>query len=96
MSLLCTSFASEYNVIARKVRHNGNGKAFDDALRSLQQKELILKEGSGFVLGPDSYDAINYGLNLLMALNHKYTRRERDILEIISSKDNIMDKIGYI
>ncbi len=96
LSLLCTSFASEYNVIVRKVRHNGNGKAFDDALRSLQQKELILKEGSGFVPGPDSYDAINYGLNLLMALNHKYTRRERDILEIISSKDNIMDKIGYI
>ena len=44
LSLLCTSFASEYNVIARKVRHNGNGKAFDDALRSLQQKELILNQ----------------------------------------------------
>ncbi len=96
LSLLCTFFASNYNVIARNVRNNGNSKAFDDALRSLQDKELILKDGSGFAPGLKSYDALNYGLNLLMVLNPEYTEREREILKAVSLKDDVMAKVEYM
>ena len=96
LSFLCTFFASDYNVIAGKVCQNGNGKVFYDAMSSLQDKGLILKDISGFVPGHNSDYALNYGINSLIVSNPEYTDSERKIINAISSHDYVMAKIEYM
>jgi len=100
LSFLCTFFASDYNAIAGKVCQNGEGKTFYDTMSSLLDKELISKDKFGFVPGSKSDYALNYGLNLLLTLPEykhiEYTDREIGIIEALSLRDDVMDKIKYM
>jgi len=73
---------------------NRDGRVSDDFMHILSD---YLDSGCDSAsVDNGNIDAANIGLNMLMALNYTCTEKEREIINAISSHDDVMAKIKYM